>query len=183
MKKIILLDPGHGMSNRRRNVYDSGATAGGAEEATVCMDWVNVLRAILIARGCRVIRTRKDAKDPAPVTARAGIARQYAGEIMLCIHCNDADGTATGTEVFYRGASNKAQASAIGQAVATTLGLRFRGAKTEKESQHPNLAVMAFQPCFLVELGFIDNAKDRAAMLDPVKRGKACQLLADLITA
>jgi N-acetylmuramoyl-L-alanine amidase len=42
---------------------------------------------------------------------------------------------------------------------------------------------MAFQPCFLVELGFIDNDKDRAAMLDPVKRGKACQLLADLITA
>jgi N-acetylmuramoyl-L-alanine amidase len=41
---------------------------------------------------------------------------------------------------------------------------------------------MAFQPCFLIELGFIDHAGDRAAMLDPQKRKTACLALADLIT-
>lgn len=183
MKKIILLDPGHGLSNRRAGVYDSGTTFGDLEEATIAMDWVNVLRDILLARGCEVIRTRRNAKDPAPVASRAYIARTYATQIMLCLHCNEGGGKATGPEAFYRGSDNKAPAAALAQAVATALGLKSRGAKTEKESQHPRLAVMSFQPCFLLELGFLDNATDRAAMIDPVKRLKACQLLADLITA
>jgi len=183
MKKIILLDPGHGLSNRRAGVYDSGTTFGDLEEATIAMDWVNVLRDILLARGCRVIRTRKNAKDPAPVASRAAIARTYGAESMLCIHCNEGGGKATGSEVFFRGSHNKAAAATLAQAVATALGLKSRGAKTEKESQHPRLAVMSFQPCFLIELGFLDNATDRAAMIDPVKRLKACQLLADLLTA
>jgi N-acetylmuramoyl-L-alanine amidase len=181
--KTILLDPGHGMANRRTGVYDSGAEAAGVHEAAICMDWVNVLRAVLMQRGCRVIRTRVDAKDPAPVSARAAIARQYRAEILLCIHCNAADGRASGTEAYYRGTGNKARAAQISAAVSSTLGLKDRGAKSEGQSQHPSLAVMAFQPCYLVELGFIDNKTDRTAMLDSVKRRAACEKLADILTA
>jgi N-acetylmuramoyl-L-alanine amidase len=181
--KTILLDPGHGMSNIRRGQYDTGAEVPGYTEAAIAMDWANVLRTILMQRGCRVIRTRVDAKDPAPVSQRAAIARQYKAEIMLCIHCNCADGRATGTESFYRGASNQAKAAQISAAVSKALGLKDRGPKGEGQSQHPRLAVMAFQPCFLVELGFIDNKTDRAAMLDPVKRRAACEALADILTA
>jgi N-acetylmuramoyl-L-alanine amidase len=40
---------------------------------------------------------------------------------------------------------------------------------------------MAFQPCFLIELGFIDNAADLAAMTDPVRRMAACEAIAELL--
>ena len=38
---------------------------------------------------------------------------------------------------------------------------------------------MAFQPCFLVELGFIDHSGDLAKLLDEDLRKAACIALAD----
>lgn len=179
--KTIILDPGHGLSNRRSGVYDPGAESDGTQEASVAMEWANTLRAILIERGAVVVRTRANRNDPAPVGKRADIARNYHGDIMLSIHCNAATGTAQGTETFYRGESHKATAQRINAAVVNALGTRDRGVKTESESQHSTLAVMGFQPCFLVELGFIDNPSDRAKMLNPDLRQKACAALADVL--
>lgn len=180
--KIIILDPGHGLSNQRPGVYDPGACAGGETEAAIVMEWANDLRMILRARGIAVVRTRVDAKDPTHVSQRAAIARRYKGDIMLSLHCNAANGSASGTETFYRGSENKALATRINLAVVKALGTRNRGVKTEKDSQHTRLAVMDFQPCFLIELGFIDHAGDRAKMLDPALRRAACIAIADVLT-
>lgn len=177
----IILDPGHGMSNRKSGRYDPGACAGCVEEATIALDWANELRTILRAAGHAVTRTRASRDDPAPVGKRAAIARQYGGQIMLSIHCNAANGNASGTETFYRGESNKDLAARLNLAVVDSLGTRSRGIKTESDSQHARLAVMAFQPCFLIELGFIDNAGDREKMLDPALRRSACQAIAKVI--
>ena len=181
--KTIILDPGHGMSNRRSGRYDPGATNGDYTEAEIVMDWANVLREVLMSRGYRVIRTRVDAKDPAAISERANIARQYKGNIMLSLHCNAANGLARGTETFYRGAENKEMAQRITDAVASVLGTKNRGAKTEGASQHKRLAVMAFQPCFLLEIGFIDNPHDLEKMIDPAYRRRACNVIADILTA
>jgi N-acetylmuramoyl-L-alanine amidase len=177
----IILDPGHGMGNRRAGRYDPGACAGGATEAAIAMDWVNELRAIPLAAGHLVVRTRIDHKDPAPVGQRAAIASRYHGDIMLSIHCNAANGTANGTETFYRGAENKAKAARLNLAVVNSLRTLSRGIKVEGDSQHARLAVMSFQPCFLLELGFIDNASDRERMLDPDLRRLACEALAKVL--
>ena len=178
---IIILDPGHGMSNRSRGVYDPGAEAAGNTEAAIAMDWANELRAILIARKHKVVRTRVDAKDPCPVSRRDDIAVSYGGDLMLSIHCNSGGGKASGTEVFYRGSDDKAMAAKLSATVSSVLGIKNRGAKTEKESQHPALAVMEFDKCWLLELGFIDHAGDRTKMLDPALRRKACEAIADVI--
>jgi len=179
----IILDPGHGMSNRRSGTFDPGAVSNGIREADVAMAWANELRGILMDHGHKVIRTRIDNSDPAPIGQRAKIAKRFGGEIMLSIHCNAATGTANGTETFYRGEANKAKAAAINAAVVAALRSRDRGAKTESASQHARLAIMAFQPCFLLELGFIDHAGDREKMLDPWARGEACEALAKVLTA
>lgn len=179
MSRIIILDPGHGMGNRKAGVFDTGAVSEGCREADVVMDWANVLREVLLERGHRVVRTRVDHKDPAPVGDRAKTADIYHGEIMLSLHCNAANGNASGTETFYRGANHKAKAERITLAVCKALGTKNRGAKNESQSQHNRLAVMAFQPCFLLEIGFIDNASDRAKMIDPALRRQACNALAD----
>lgn len=180
---IVIIDPGHGMSNRKSGRYDPGACAGGATEAAIAMDWANELRSILRARGVAVVRTRIDEKDPAPVGHRAGIAKRYKGDIMVSLHCNAADGTANGTETFYRGDVNKTLAGKLNSAVVKALGTRNRGVKTEKDSQHTTLAIMSFQPCFLIELGFIDHSDDRAKLLDSNLRKAACEAIADVILA
>jgi N-acetylmuramoyl-L-alanine amidase len=181
--KTIILDPGHGMGNKRAGTFDPGAVASGIREADIVMDWANELRGILMSAGHRVVRTRVDHTDPAPIGRRAGIAKQYGGEIMLSLHCNAFNGNASGTETFYRGEGNKDTARRITTAVCAVLGTLNRGAKTEGASQHARLAVMAFQPCYLLEIGFIDNASDRRKMLDPDLRRKACEAIAAIISA
>jgi len=176
---IIIIDPGHGMSNRRAGRYDPGAVNGSHEEAAIAMQWANELRAILQSAGHRVVRTRVDEKDAAPVSQRAGVALDYRGDIMLSIHCNAANGKASGSECLHRG--NPVKAAALSKACAAALGIKDRGAKVESDSQHGRLAVMAFQPCFLLEIGFIDNATDLVAMIDPVKRKAACEAIAKLL--
>lgn len=178
----IILDPGHGMSNKKAGQYDAGAVSNGVEEATVAMDWVNQLKIPLVHAGHSVVRTRINRAEDVPVSSRAGIAKHYDGEIMLSVHCNAANGTASGAECFYRGDANREKAAAISKACAEALGIKDRGAKTEASSQHSRLAVMSFQPCFLLEIGFIDNAKDRAAMLDVDVRAKACEAIAKELT-
>jgi N-acetylmuramoyl-L-alanine amidase len=179
----IILDPGHGLSNRKDGVFDPGAASNGVREADVVMDWVNEIRAFLRCAGYKVIRTRINNADPAPVGERAAIAKKFGGDIMLSIHCNAANGNANGTETFYRGETNRKKAEVINKAVVDTLGTKDRGVKLESASQHKRLAVMTFQPCFLVELGFIDHEGDRAKMLDPELRAKACEAIANALTA
>jgi len=182
MKPKIIIDPGHGMGNRKSGRYDCGAESNGFTEAEIVMDWANELRDILRARGIQVIRTRVDAKDPCSISARAKIAKENNGTIMISLHCNAANGQASGTETFYRGSSNKRMAEKINTVVCAGLETKNRGAKTEGQSQHSRLAVMSFQPCFLIELGFIDNSSDRAKMLDLERRKATCTALADLLT-
>ncbi len=170
------------MSNRKSLVYDTGAECAGYTEAGIVMDWANELRAVLMRLGHTVIRTRVDYHDPAPVSRRDDIARAYGCEVMVSLHCNAATGAASGSEVFYRGADDKQKAEELSVAVASSLGLKDRGAKTEAESQHSSLAVMEFDKCWLIELGFIDNEGDRAALLNPTKRKAACQAIAKVLT-
>lgn len=179
----VIIDPGHGMSNRRSGVFDPGAESKGFREADIAMDWANELRGILLDRGHKVVRTRKDNADTASITARAAIAKQYGGDIMLSLHCNAYNGKAEGTETFFRGEANRPLAERINLAVVNALETVNRGVKTEGQSQHATLAVMSFQPCFLIEIGFIDTALDRAKMLVPSLRKKACLAIADALEA
>jgi N-acetylmuramoyl-L-alanine amidase len=179
---VIILDPGHGMSNKRSGVFDPGAVSSGVREADIVMEWANELRGTLRAAGHKVVRTRIDHSDPAPVGKRAAIARQYGGEVMVSLHCNAANGQAHGTETFYRGAEHRSTAWSLNEAVVDALGTRSRGVKTEDQCQHGRLAVMSFQPCFLIELGFIDHPEDRVKMLDAGLRRDACEALAKILT-
>lgn len=182
----IFLDPGHGMANREPGVPDPGATVRvGKEditEAAIVMEWANELRALLMAQGHSVIRSRKNAKDPAPVGDRAEDAQHYGCDVLISLHCNAANAQANGTETFYRGPKNQALAQRCNAAVVSALGTKNRGIKTENQSQHSRLAVLAFPKACLIELGFIDHAGDRAKLLDEKLMLLACQNLCEAIT-
>lgn len=179
----IILDPGHGMSNKRSGVFDPGTVSNGVREADIALAWANELRGILQKMKHKVVRTRIDNEDPAPVWRRDDIARDYKGDRMISLHCNAATGKATGSEVFYRGADDLPLARKLSTAVAGVLGIKDRGAKSESQSQHSSLAVLDFDKCWLLEIGFIDNEGDRAKMLDPVLRKKACEEIAKILTS
>ena len=178
----VILDPGHGMSNRKAGIYDPGAVSHGSTEAGIVMEWANQLKEIFECDGHKVVRTRVDDKDPAPISQRAKIARHYKGEVMLSLHCNAFNTLVSGTETFYRGSENKDKARQINDAVCEVLGSNNRGVKLEGASQHSRLAVMAFQPCFLLEIGFIDQFRDRKKMLDPALMLRACEKIAKILT-
>lgn len=169
------------MGNRMVGRYDPGASALGETEAEIVMQWANELRNTFIKQGHFVVRTRVDQKDPAAISKRAKIAKENRCDIMLSLHCNAATGTATGTETFYRGEVNRKLAERINGAVCAVLETKNRGAKTESSSQHRTLAVMEFQPCFLIEIGFIDNKNDLQKMLHPDLRKTACEAIVKVI--
>jgi N-acetylmuramoyl-L-alanine amidase len=178
----ICIDPGHGWGNVTRHAYDPGVVIGKHAEAAVVMIWANALRDALRDLGHTVIRTRVDALDPCPVSRRDDIARSYECQRMISLHCNAADGSASGTEVFYRGADDKPMAEALSRAVSRVLRIKDRKAKTEKQSQHRSLAVMEFDQCWLIEIGFLDHPTDRSRLLDPALMRQACEQIAHIIT-
>lgn len=183
----IFLDPGHGMSNRRDGVYDPGATVKvGREtitEADIVMEWANELRALLQARGHHVVRSRMNAIDEAPVGERAAVAARHRCDYFVSFHCNAANGSANGTETFSRSAAGRTLAELCQAAVVKGLSTRDRGLKTESQSQHSRLAVLAHPVSCLIELGFIDHAGDRAKMLDEKLMLLTCGALCDAIEA
>ncbi len=183
MKPIVIIDPGHGMGNRRAGRYDCGAvsTDGTTTEASIVMQYANTIREILRSKKIPVIRTRTNSADPAHVSARARIARDYHGTIMISLHCNAANGKASGTETYYRGEERRSMAVGLNLAVCRALGTVNRGPKTEKDSQHGTLAVMNFQPCFLIELGFIDHIGDLTKMLNHDRRQECCRAIVNTI--
>ena len=62
-KKIIVLDPGHGMNNRKQGVYDLGAVVGGVYEAEIVLNQANKIKDILENKDYEVYLTRtNDAK-------------------------------------------------------------------------------------------------------------------------
>lgn len=170
------------MGNRSQGVFDPGACAGGHQEADIALAWAKQLSAALIARGHDVVMTRRDSKQPTPLRHRASIAKASDCDLMISLHCNAADGSANGTEVFYRGIQNRNTAQDLAITVSESIGTRLRGSKTESESARGTLAVMAFQPCFLIELGFIDNPGDRAKILDDDAMFLACRKIAQILS-
>lgn len=171
------------MSNKRRGQYDTGAVYKGATEAEIVMRYANCLKQEIEKLGHTVVRTRVDEHDPAPVWRRDDIAMSYRCDRMISLHTNSGGGRANGTETFYRGADDKAMALRLTEAVCQVLGTKNRGAKTEQESQHSSLAVLEFDKCWLVELGFGDNAEDLAKLLDPALMQDTCAAVARVITA
>lgn len=172
----LAIDPGHGMSNRKTGLLDMGAESHGIFEANIALSWALTLKHTALARGVEAWLTRGDNLDPAPVGTRDDRAKAAGCTHFLSIHCNAGGGH--GTETFYRDAADKEFAGIAQKCALASLGLRDRGLKTESASQHSRLAVFDFPgPCALLELGFIDNATDRARMQEKGRRIRFAELL------
>jgi N-acetylmuramoyl-L-alanine amidase len=163
----LAIDPGHGMSNKRDDVFDPGAVAAGVRECDIALEWALTGKYILPQYGINHFLTRDDNLDEVPVGRRDDMAAAAHCTHFLSLHCNAADGKATGVEVYYRDSSDRAFAQLVLDSLVEATGLKSRGLKRESESQHSRLAVLDFgPPACLAEIGFLDNPHDRSVIRD-----------------
>lgn len=177
----VCIDPGHGMSNRTRNVFDPGATHVEGEfrhlESAIALRYGLTLKDAFRAQRVPVFMTRDDDADHAPVGNRAAGAKAAGCNVFISLHMNDVDDdSANGTETLYNDLADKALAAKLQDAMTGITGLKDRGVKRRQD-----LAVLRFDgSAVLLELGFIANDRDRTRLLDPQIRDAICTAVAQV---
>lgn len=151
---------GHGGKKNGNAWTDPGAVGCGYKEADVARTITDLM----------VKKTgAKNVTDNTSTTSN-GIINNVAANINKCAdgwqisnHLNAFNGKATGVEVLYGSASNKATAAKVSAAIAKTLGLVDRGAK---DGSWLGIARNSGsgKKVLLIEWGFIDNASDMKAL-------------------
>jgi N-acetylmuramoyl-L-alanine amidase len=180
----LAVDPGHGMSNVKRGVYDPGAVhkedGFQFEEATIVLSYGLTLRDAFVSRDVEVFMTRDDQNDHAPVRERAANAKAAGAAGLISLHLNSVeDDRAHGLEVLYGSPANEPLARAMQKALIKETGFRDRAAKLRTD-----LAVLKFKgPAILIELGFIGNDKDREVLINPARRSSFCRVIAETAIA
>lgn len=170
-RRTVCLDAGHGGK-------DPGAVYGGTLEKDIALDVVKRIGTLLA--NYNVVYTRTD-DTFVELPERADVANAAQADLFVSIHCNSAENAgANGVEV-YTHTSQSAGAVHAAKAIYNRLlpasGLNGRGVKSK------NLAVLreTSMPAVLVELGFISNGIDRAALIVPEWRACVAQAIAGSI--
>lgn len=164
----VCIDPGHGMSNSTRNVYDTGSihVENGVtfEEAAIALSYAFKLKDEFGSRGIDVFMTRDDKTDHTPVERRASMALTAGCEVFISLHLNhNDDHSAHGLEVLYRDSKSIDLAQKLQVALIDLTKMKDRDIK-----KRTDLAVLKFQGvAVLIELGFISNDSDREKLLNP----------------
>jgi N-acetylmuramoyl-L-alanine amidase len=179
----LAIDPGHGMSNRVRGLFDPGAVANGQREADIALRVAQELAEILPGYGVETWLTRTGNADSAPLGKRVARAQAEGCTHLLSLHCNAFNGKASGTETYRRNAAPSGTfTSQVHQAALMAFGLRDRGEKLEGSSQHSRLAILAFPQSCLLEIGFIDHSGDLRAMTTGANIGAFAHRLGQALT-
>lgn len=190
-KPIIVLDPGHGHETPySKSRYDTGAVREGVREVDIIDSVVSRLEVKLADElGADVIKTRDLIKNGLTLKERDSKFSNHATALQIrteltshlkdlypnrpvlfiSVHANSETGsTASGGIIFYYGSNGRNDSKAsrdLASSIAQNYRLRAR-AKTKIAAG--DFAVLRCQynttPSVLIELGYISNAKDRAAM-------------------
>lgn len=162
--KLIVVDPGHGGTS-------SGATGGGCMEKNITLAISLKLRDALQAAGAHVIMTRERDVN-VDLNARPLMANSLNADLFVSIH-NDSSpipNSASGTSTWYHmgDQTSRALAICVQQAVSAVTGLPSRGALSDGIMYQHGFAVLRLSkmPAILVEVAYINNAHDRASLVD-----------------
>ncbi len=170
-EKTIVLDPGHGG-------YDSGANSAGYSESEIVLDVGLKVKKWLDKTPFNIEMTR-DTDKFISLSNRSDFANNLNADLFVSIHANSFNGSAEGTETYYYTANERTNAS---KALSTYIqyrlleawNLRDRGVKTK------SFAVIreTSMPATLLELGFIDNEKDREKLMSSTERDRIAKYIA-----
>ena len=161
--KVVVVDPGHGG-------HDTGAISAGVAEKTLTLPIGKYLSDYLAHEGATVIMTRKDDSYPT-LPQRADIANKNNADFFISVHINktgESSGT-SGTITFFHAnfAVSKLLAECIQHELAKVTQLPNIGVWSDQRIYDSGFSVLRNTPKMpgvLLELGFINNSKDRKRM-------------------
>lgn len=167
-KKIIVLDPGHGMGNAGK-FYDPGAVTGEFKEADVVLNQAKKISQILKEKGYEVVLTRQDNNTSTPLSLRTKIAEDNNADLFISLHCNSSDSaSAYGQEVFYN-EGGESIAQNIQPALVNGINNNSKFIVNDRGIKKADFRVLKTKiPAVLVESGFLSNQNDRNYLTDDV---------------
>ena len=188
----VVLDAGHGGQ-------DGGGHSTLGLEKDYTLDVIRDLKKSLESKGLNVILTR-DTDAYLPLESRADRANEVADSVLVSIHFNSSDASATGFEVFAmtpRGAASTADGAVTLEQFKQMPGNDFDDAslamatcvhhsllghlpETDRGVKRARFAVLRLtrSPAILIEGGFLTNASDSQNINDRLWRQKLADAIA-----
>lgn len=178
-QKVIVIDPGHGGTQAGAR-WREGNTV--IEEKTIALAISKHIAELLAREGATVVLTRAEDKTLG-LYERTALANSAGAHFFISIHCdsNPRPNSASGTTIYYH--RDDADSRALGQAILNEIvkvsGLPSRGVRSDTTLYQNGLAVLrtSQMPAVLVEVGFINHAKDRAKLVDPVFQKRVAEAI------
>lgn len=161
--QTIIIDPGHGGT-------DGGSVALGLIEKEITLN-VSMRTQKYFDKTPLAVRYTRSSDIKPSLQGRVDFAKQQKGNLFVSVHANAGKGT--GTETYYYAAGknphekeSKALATYMQKRMLQAWGLKDRGVKNK--SLH--VTRENSMPAVLLELGFIDTAKDNSYLKSPTYR-------------
>jgi N-acetylmuramoyl-L-alanine amidase len=162
--KVVVLDPGHGGA-------DPGVVGHGLREADVVLDIALRVESRLSSTGVTPVLSRREDDGPDD-RSRATLADAVGADVVLSLHCDGQPGPrASGIATFFWGDARVGARSSTGQQLAS-LVQRELVARTGLVDlrTHPcsfEIIRVTKMPAVQVDLGYLTNPDDAAALADP----------------
>lgn len=153
--KVVYIDAGHGGS-------DSGAIGNGLREKDITLKTAKMVESLLKVQGYKVIMSRTADSYPT-LSDRTNEANRHNADLFISIHVNAGGGAGIETWWYDKGpesVKSKRLAKELQDEMIKATGANNRGVKNG--NLHVNRE--SKMPSSLVEIGFIDNARDAARM-------------------
>lgn len=163
-RKIIILDPGHGMSNQELRVIDWGAIYKQNYEVNIVLEQAKNIEDMLNPLKYKVILTRNSITMPTTLESRPELANKLKADMFISLHLNNYKRNyVRGFEVFYRNDTSKN--------LATLAAKNLRELPTIKRRLRKKDFLMLKDincPAILIESGYLSSPKDRKYILDTI---------------
>lgn len=170
----IVVDAGHGGNSGTNPIGCSIVTGGQCiMEKNLTLSIAKKVQRLLEEEGATVLMTRTSDVS-LKLSDRPAVAKRNNADLFISIHIDDCPrpNSASGTTAYYSNVdpNGRALAQSIVSNIAAVSGLPNRRARSDRERfSGTGMAVLhtGAIPSTLVEIGYINNAKDRAKLVNP----------------
>jgi N-acetylmuramoyl-L-alanine amidase len=163
IRKIVVIDPGHGMKNRGKKM-DWGIRYKEFKEADIILEKAKRIREMLNSKKYNVYLTRENNITPCPIESRPELANKLNANLFISLHINNYKGwkSISGSEVYWRYKNGKELAKLAAKNLEEISRITNRGIMQEDYLMLKGVKC----PAALLEVGYLLNERDRKHILD-----------------
>jgi N-acetylmuramoyl-L-alanine amidase len=166
IRKVVVIDPGHGMSNKELGKIDwGGARYKEHREADIVLKQAKEIEKMLDSNLYRVILTRQENNTNTPLDSRLALANQLNADIFISLHINNFKRRdIKGFEIYHREYKSEQLAKLAAKNICEMTPL------LEKRTLKQEYLMLKDLNCpgILIESGYLSNKGDRGYILDTI---------------